>query len=319
MAYIGQAPSEALATSADIGANAVIASAIADGAVGSTELASSAVTTAKIADGNVTAAKLGTVYAANITGLGAFATTSSLYTANISDIGTIATQAANNVNITGGSASGLTSLGVTTLTATDATLSGNLTVNGTVTTINSTTLTIDDKNIELASTASPSDAAADGGGITLKGNSDKTITWSNTTKAWTLNQGLNLQQIIENATISSTALSGQANVNVLDGSIINYTANATANWTFNIQGNATTTLNTIMPSNASISVALMCPQGSTAYYPNVKIDGTLVTPKWLGGTTPTGGNTASTDIYAITVVKTASGTYTVYASQSQFA
>ena len=54
-------------------------------------------------------------------------------------------------------------------------VTGNLQVDGTTTTVNSTTLTVDDKNIELGSVATPSDTTADGGGITLKGASDKTI------------------------------------------------------------------------------------------------------------------------------------------------
>ena len=76
--------------------------------------------------------------------------------------------------------------------ADNLTLSGNLIVSGTTTTINSTTLTVDDKNIELGSTASPSDATADGGGITLKGDTDKTFNYVNATTAWTSNQDLNL-------------------------------------------------------------------------------------------------------------------------------
>ena len=68
------------------------------------------------------------------------------------------------------------------------TVTGNSTVNGTTTTINSTTLTVDDKNIELGSTASPTDSTADGGGITLKGTTDKTITLENDTNQWNVNQ-----------------------------------------------------------------------------------------------------------------------------------
>jgi hypothetical protein len=71
-------------------------------------------------------------------------------------------------------------------------LSGDLTVNGTTTTINSTTLTVDDKNIELGSVVSPTDAGADGGGITLKGATDKTITWVDATDAWTFSEDVNL-------------------------------------------------------------------------------------------------------------------------------
>lgn len=72
------------------------------------------------------------------------------------------------------------------------TVTGNLTVNGTTTTVNSTTVTVDDKNLELGSTASPSDAGADGGGITLKGTTDKTFNWVDATDAWTSSEHLNL-------------------------------------------------------------------------------------------------------------------------------
>lgn len=68
------------------------------------------------------------------------------------------------------------------------TIAGNLTVSGTTTTIDSTTLTVDDKNIELGSVSTPSDTTADGGGITLKGASDKTLTWVQSTGMWTSNQ-----------------------------------------------------------------------------------------------------------------------------------
>ncbi len=64
------------------------------------------------------------------------------------------------------------------------TIAGNLTVNGTTTTVNSATLSVDDKNIELGKVATPTDTTADGGGITLKGATDKTITWSNANDRW---------------------------------------------------------------------------------------------------------------------------------------
>jgi hypothetical protein len=64
-------------------------------------------------------------------------------------------------------------------------IKGDLQIEGTTTTVNSTTLTVDDKNIELGSVASPTDTTADGGGITLRGDTDKTFTWVNATDAWT--------------------------------------------------------------------------------------------------------------------------------------
>lgn len=74
----------------------------------------------------------------------------------------------------------------------DVSISGSLTVSGTTTTIESTTLTVDDKNIELGTVATPTDTTADGGGITLKGTTDKTITWVNSTTCWTFNQDVSV-------------------------------------------------------------------------------------------------------------------------------
>jgi hypothetical protein len=74
----------------------------------------------------------------------------------------------------------------------DVTIEGDLTVNGTTTTIDTETLLVKDKNIELAVVDTPTDTTADGGGITLKGATDKTITWSDTTDAWTSNQVVDL-------------------------------------------------------------------------------------------------------------------------------
>ena len=87
----------------------------------------------------------------------------------------------------------------------------NLTVTGTTTTIDTATLTVDDKNIELGSVATPTDTTADGGGITLKGATDKTIIWDDAQDNWTTNQDWNLatgKVIKENNTsiLSRTAL-----------------------------------------------------------------------------------------------------------------
>jgi hypothetical protein len=99
---------------------------------------------------------------------------------------------ANEVTVSG--ASGAVTIGLpddVSITS-NLTVGGNLVVNGTTTTINSTTVTVDDKNIELASTASPSDASADGAGITVKGDTDKTFNWVDATDAWTSSEHMNL-------------------------------------------------------------------------------------------------------------------------------
>jgi hypothetical protein len=79
-----------------------------------------------------------------------------------------------------------------TVNAAELILSGNLTVNGTTTTINSTTLSVDDKNIELGSVENPTDTTADGGGITLKGATDKTFNWVDATDSWTSSEHIDL-------------------------------------------------------------------------------------------------------------------------------
>jgi hypothetical protein len=77
-------------------------------------------------------------------------------------------------------------------TGTSLVLSGDLTVNGTTTTINSTEITIDDKNLTLGAVTSPTDAGADGGGLTLKGATDKTFNWVDATDSWTSSEHLDL-------------------------------------------------------------------------------------------------------------------------------
>jgi len=100
---------------------------------------------------------------------------------------------ATTVNFAG--AATTLSIGAATGTATinnaNVIITGNLTVNGTTTTVNSTTLTVDDINIELGSVASPTDVTAVGGGITLKGATDKTISWGST-NGWTSSEDLNV-------------------------------------------------------------------------------------------------------------------------------
>ena len=124
---------------------------------------------------------------------------------------------------------------------------------------------------------------------------------------------------LEGVTVSATAATGTINYDVTTQSILYYTSNASANWTVNFRGSSGTSLNTAMAIGESITVVFLVTNGSTAYYNNaVTIDGTSVTPKWQGGSAPTTGNASSVDAYSYSIVKTASATYTVFASQVQF-
>lgn len=126
--------------------------------------------------------------------------------------------------------------------------------------------------------------------------------------------------IYENSTVSATAATGTINFDALTQSILQYTTSASGNWTLNIRGNGTTSLNDLMSAGQTVTVTFIVAQGATAYYNDVlQIDGTTVTPKWLNGTAPTSGNANSTDIYTYAIIKTGGATYNVFASQVKFA
>ena len=123
----------------------------------------------------------------------------------------------------------------------------------------------------------------------------------------------------ETATISATAATGAINIDILTSAVNIRTSYATADWTINVRGDVSTTLDSLMAVGEQISVVFESPIGATAYEPTAfSVDGSAVVPKWLGGTTPT-GNTNSTDVYVYTIRKTGAATFTVLASQNKFA
>ena len=124
----------------------------------------------------------------------------------------------------------------------------------------------------------------------------------------------------ERWSISATAATGTIDVDTVTSTAVYYTSDASANWTFNFRGDGSTSLDSVLTTGDSITVAFAVTNGATAYYPTVfQVDGSAVTPKWQGGSAPSSGNASSVDVYVFTVVKTASATFTVFASQTQFA
>jgi hypothetical protein len=128
-----------------------------------------------------------------------------------------------------------------------------------------------------------------------------------------------LSAAAETVTISATAATGTINFDVSTQSILYFTSNASANWTLNIRGSSSVTLNSIMSTGQSVTITHIVTQGATAYYnAAVTVDGTSVTPKWLGGAAPSSGDANSINVYSYTLVKTGSGSFTVFASKSLF-
>jgi len=130
--------------------------------------------------------------------------------------------------------------------------------------------------------------------------------------------GASLLDSNETVNVVASAPSATTNFYVQSGSVQYYTSNAANNWTLNIAFSSGTSMNTALVTGQSVTFALVTTQSTTAYYNSaVTIDGTSVTPKWVGGA-PTAGNASGLDVYRYAVIKTASATYTVLASLTQF-
>lgn len=194
----------------------------------------------------------------------------------------------------------------------------DLTVTGTTTTINSTNLNVADANITIADGAANS-AAADGAGITIDG-AGVNFAWSDANQEMSLNKKfavngtLDIEEVYEKFN-SSASTTGTLNFETNAYGVLLLTTAQTANRTINF-----TNVNANLAIGQSVTCAVLATQGATAYYLNAyQVDGTSVTPQWQGGSAPTGGNASSTDVYTFTILKTADATFTVLASQTQFA
>jgi hypothetical protein len=129
-----------------------------------------------------------------------------------------------------------------------------------------------------------------------------------------------IEEVLEKMTVSATAATGTINFDALSQAALYYTSNATGNWTLNVRGDSGTTLNNVMATGESLTIVFLVTQGATAYYNSAfQIDGSAVTPKWLGGDAPTEGNASGVDAYTYAIVKTGSATFTVFASVAAFA
>lgn len=124
----------------------------------------------------------------------------------------------------------------------------------------------------------------------------------------------------EITTVSATAATGTINYDQQTQADLFYTSNASANFTLNFRGSSSVTLNNSMATGETATLVFRNTNGTTPYYPTAfSIDGTSVTPKWLGGTAPSAGNASSIDVYSFVITKTGSATFTVLGSVSKFA
>jgi len=163
---------------------------------------------------NVTGVVTATSFVGNITG-----NVTGNITGNVTGNASTATLATNASGLTGSP-----NITVTNVSAQDIqvggalTVTGNLTVNGTTTTIDTATLSIEDSNIGIGSVTTPTNATADGAGITIFGGSDgdKTITWERDTGCFEYSEPSKFKGVVETISVGTTYMSGSDMVLELD-------------------------------------------------------------------------------------------------------
>ena len=182
-------------------------------------------------------------------------------------------------------------------------------------TFTTTSAAVNNFGITNAATGNTPSLAAVGGDT----NIDFNITPKGIGRATFNGQG-KIQSVAEKVTTAAIAATGTVAYDVLTQAVLNYTTNAAANWTLNVRGDGSNSLDSIMDTGESITIAHVVAQGGTAYYNSAfQIDGSSVTPEYQGGAAPTEGNASSLDVYSYTIIKTGSAAFTVLASQTQFA
>ena len=125
----------------------------------------------------------------------------------------------------------------------------------------------------------------------------------------------------EQAVLGSAAVANPTNIDVSTASVQITTGAPAANFTLNVRGSASVTLDSLMAVNDSITVTFECLNGAAnTFYANaITIDGASVTPKWLGGTAPSAGFASSANVYMLQIRKTGAAAFSCIASLSQFA
>ena len=207
------------------------------------------------------------------------------------------------------------------------TVGGNLTVNGTTTTIDSSTLSVEDANIGIGSVTTPTNTTANGGGLTLFGGADgdKELKWIDSSSGpdyWSLTGGLlfsgegaNLHGLLkEKVTVSANKLSVDSQIDVGTSAVHYRTTAETTTSTPNIRYSAGMTLNDAMNIGEALTVTIITTAAAAGYSADITIDGNNLAEKWIGGSAPAAGGSSGLDIYTYNIIKTANATFTVIAN-----
>jgi hypothetical protein len=131
---------------------------------------------------------------------------------------------------------------------------------------------------------------------------------------------IDIKTVIETASISASASTGTINIDFSTNPTVYYTLDATNDWTINVRGTSGVTLNDTLTTGQIATITFLATIGATQKRPTAfQVDGSAITPKWMGGTAPTTGNASSIDAYTLSIIKTGSEAFTMLASQTRFA
>ena len=250
--------------------------------------------------------------------------------ASVNEFSTDGTMSQNSNNKVPTQAAVRSYVGTLSSVSGDFTVGGNLTVNGTQTTIDSTTLSVEDKNIGIGSVTTPTNTTANGGGLTLFGGTDgdKSFTWnqSGVQNYWQVAggqlfaaEGLNTRKMLsEGVKILGNDLGSVSTIDVVDGMTHLRTANLGTDIRPNIRYSSTRTLDNAMNTGEGITVTIIHAVNNSAHnVSGLEIDGTIVGVSWVGGSAPSDGGSAGWDIYTFNIIKTGSAAYTVIGNQTK--
>ena len=250
--------------------------------------------------------------------------------ASVNEFSTDGTMSQNSNNKVPTQAAVRTYVGNLSSVSGNFTVGGNLTVNGTQTTIDTATLSVEDKNIGIGSVTTPTNTTANHGGITLFGGADgdKSFTWnqSGVQNYWQVAggqlfaaEGLNTRKMLsEQVNVGGAAVNTANNIDLELGMTHLRTANLGADVRPNIRYSSARTLNNVMSNNEGITVTIIQAVNNTAHnISGLEIDGTIQTVNWIGGSAPSDGGGSGVDIYTFNIIKTAANTYTVIGGQTK--
>ena len=267
-------------------------------------------------------------------------------TGNVTGTATTATGLSGTPNITVG-----------TVTGTDATFSGDLTVNGTTTTIDTAVTAVDSLAVDGSvgiGTTNPATSLEIGNGhidpvirfndpadrrMSIRGPSANNLASVGTESSHDLafftngysNERLRIDQhgtskfkgpLTEKCNRDTGAgLTGDYNHDLLSHGNVHWaSSNSAGTWTYNLRGNATVALNDMMTDGESLSFQLITGTNNASnYMTQFRIDGTQHTTWWQGGSAPSAGGTGGYDVYTFTVFKIANASFRTFASLSNHA